>query len=444
MATDTDRTPGDGALVRNPVSLTGAWITTLSVFAFLTYLMLEQLGLLASPYSGLFGFVLVPLVFVLGLLLIPIGIWREGRRRRRGEAAWRWPSIDLGSARTRTVLITVAALTLVNLSILAIAAVGAAEYSESNEFCGQTCHVPMEPEYVSHRLSPHSRTDCVSCHVGPGATGAVTAKLNGTRQLYHLLGGSYSRPIPSARDRMPVPLDTCEGCHAPVPPDKQTVRTFTEYDDDETSSVWSTTTLTMYTGKNHWHARPDVVVEYIATDETLEEIPYIKVTEGGEVTEYLASETESRPEGTLRRMDCLDCHNRPAHQMTDPPEVVVDRAIERGVFDPAGLPFARRELVAAISDEYPDGAEARQGITARLQEAFGQGPRTAEAIALAERLYATNVFPAMKVTWGTYKNQLSHPDGSGGCLRCHDDDHMADRDEERVVRQDCELCHLEQ
>ena len=68
--------------MRNPVSIAGAWLTTLSVFAFVAFVALEQFGLLASPYAGLFGFMVVPAFFVLGLLLIPIGIWIEARRRR--------------------------------------------------------------------------------------------------------------------------------------------------------------------------------------------------------------------------------------------------------------------------------------------------------------------------------------------------------------------------
>ena len=44
--------------------------------------ILDAFGLLGSPYAGLFGFIVVPAFFILGLLLIPIGMWREGRRRR--------------------------------------------------------------------------------------------------------------------------------------------------------------------------------------------------------------------------------------------------------------------------------------------------------------------------------------------------------------------------
>jgi hypothetical protein len=55
-----------------------------------------------------------------------------------------------------------------------------------------------------------------------------------------------------------------------------------------------------------------------------------------------------------------------------------------------------------------------------------------------QQLYATNVFPAMNVTWGTHANNLGHTD-SPGCFRCHDDQHKTS--DGRVIRQDCDLCH---
>lgn len=439
--------PDEPGLVRNPLSLIGAALTTVSAVAFLNYLALEAFGLLESPYSGIFGFVALPALFVFGLLLIPLGIWREGRRRQHGHAAWRWPAIDLQHARTRGIAVIVLALTVVNLSILAVAAVGVVEYSESNEFCGGTCHVPMQPEAVAHQLSPHAQVDCVSCHVVAGAAGMIDAKLNGTRQLYHVAAGTYPRPITSARDRIPAPEDTCQTCHSAVDPSREVTRVYTEYDSDEASSVWETTTLSMKSGEAHvWHMRPDVVVEFIATDETLEEIPYVRSTVAGETTEYLWPEFDSPPEGELRRMNCLDCHNRPAHQLTETPERIVDRAIANGTID-TSLPFTRRELVNALIEEYPDEEAARDGIARQLGEALGTGPGAADLVAFAQRTYATHVFPAMNVTWGTYRSMLDHSDGSSGCFRCHDDAHEAigappDVDVP-VISQDCESCHTE-
>lgn len=166
----------------------------------------------------------------------------------------------------------------------------------------------------------------------------------------------------------------------------------------------------------------------------------------GRATEYFASGVTSRPAGELRQMDCLDCHSRPAHTMAASAEEAVDRAIASESVS-RKLPFVRRELVAALGVSYPDENTALAGIASRLTS-FYQGRRSANpalvtaAIDAGQRLFRTNVFPEMKVTWGTYRNQLGHSDDVPGCFRCHDDEHKAS--DGRLVRQDCELCHKEQ
>jgi len=440
---DTRAPGGEPALARNPVSIAGAWLTTLSVFAFATYLGLDAFGLLASPYAGMFGFLLIPALFVLGLLIIPIGIWIEGRRRAKGHQAWHWPLIDLGERRTRVVATAIVGLTLLNVAILAVAGVGVVHYSETNSFCGQICHTQMEPEFTAHQLSPHSRVNCVDCHVAPTAAGFVTAKMNGTRQLYELVAGTYSRPIPSARHRMPVPSVTCEGCHSPMSPDRQVMRVFREHKDNEASTEIATS-LTMFSGKAHWHARPDVVVEYVASDATLTTIPYVKMTTNGQSTEYFAEGVTAPPAGQpLRRMDCLDCHNRPAHTLASTPAQVVDAAIVRGEVS-TKVPSVRSEMVEALAEERPADVDGSRAIVERLTKVFGTStPEARQAIEAGERLYKQNVFPRMRITWGTYSNQLFHVDNTG-CFRCHDDTHTVKGDAEKKVKQDCDLCHKEE
>ena len=119
----------------------------------------------------------------------------SGRRRIALQAPAILAVVDMSS-----IMAAVAILTLINLVIIAVASVGAVEYTESNRFCGQLCPVPMQPEYTAHQAGPHAKVACVSCHVAPGASGAVTAKMNGTRQVYRLVTGTYSRPIPSPRE----------------------------------------------------------------------------------------------------------------------------------------------------------------------------------------------------------------------------------------------------
>jgi len=424
------------------MSLGGVSVAGVSLAAFLGFLVLDSLDLLTGPYSGLFGFLLVPACGLVGLSLIVLGFWRETRRRRRGRTPWRWPVIDLTPARTRKVVAGVAVLALTGGGLLAVALVEAVEYSESNAFCGPTCHVPMQPQATAYQAGAHARLDCVRCHVAPGAAGSLAAKMNGPRQLYRLLTSTYSRPVRSSRSRMPVPAETCGSCHGAVEPELQTVRTWPRYADDETSTVRPPVRLIMLAGRSHWHARPGVLVEYQESRDDSREVVYIRATIDGEVTEYFASGGD-RSEAPLYRMDCLDCHSRPAHRLTESAEQLVDRALFRGDVTGASLPFARASLVDVLTREYPDRDSAAVRIAARLRELFGEGPDTDDAIAVAQGLYNTHVFPAMNVGWGTYQTQMQHQGERGGCFRCHDGQHVTRTGPTRTVRRDCSLCHLQ-
>ena len=68
--------------------------------------------------------------------------------------------------------------------------------TESDEFCGALCH-PNYPEYVTHEVSDHARVECGTCHIGPGLTPKVMAKVYGVEELYLLVTNTYERPIPS-------------------------------------------------------------------------------------------------------------------------------------------------------------------------------------------------------------------------------------------------------
>lgn len=429
-------------LTRNPTSLAGAGLTTLSAAAFLIFLVLEAFGVLISPYSGLIGYLLIPAFFVLGLLLIPLGMWRERRRRTQGAAPWAWPTLDFNRPRTRVITTAIVLLTIVNVSLIALASVGVVHYTESNEFCGQVCHAPMAPEFSAHQVGAHARVDCVQCHVAPGAKGFVAAKTNGTRQLYLFMRGTYSKPIPEPHDRLPAVTGTCAECHTPGRPPRDVVRRVAAYNDDETSSD-NSSELTMLMAANHWHARADVNVEYVATDAARETIPYVRVTApGGAVTEYFADGVTERPAGVTKRMDCLDCHNRPAHTFAATADRAVDGAIASGAL-PTSLPYTRRDVMAALKKDYDTADAGASGIRGDLMAAFaaagaGRQDEIDRTIAAATRVYRENVFPSMKITWGTYPNQMGHSD-TLGCFRCHDDSHKSKSG--TLIRQDCELCH---
>ncbi len=104
---------------------------------------------------------------------------------------------------------------------------------------------------------------------------------------------------------------------------------FREHKDNEGSTELATT-LMVFSGKEHWHTRSDVVVEYAATDDTLDKIPIRARDQGGQSPSTCRERDRApgRPAGCS--MDCLDCHNRPAHALASTPAQVVDPAIVRG------------------------------------------------------------------------------------------------------------------
>ena len=445
-------------MLRHPLSIVGAWLVTLSAFVFLFVFLIDLFGFHSNPYFGLVFFLIVPMVFVLGLVLIPLGIMLQRRRQRKGLEPRRLPRIDLNDPIHQRTIAIILALSIVNVLIVSLAAYRGVEYMDSSEFCGQVCHTVMAPEYVAHREGPHSRITCVECHVGSGAQSYVYYKLNGMRQLAHLVTGHYPRPVPSPVLNLRPARGTCEMCHSPETFHGDEVKIVPEYANDEKNTS-NSTRLLMHVGGGipefglgagiHWHTNPQIEIDFVATDEKRQEIPYVRMKGAdGKVHEYRAPGTDETKIGTVqpRRMDCVDCHNRPTHEFLATPERAVDMALARGAIS-SSLPFVRRETVEALKAAYPDTATADREIEKRLR-AFYRTAHGADAppdaaqldrvVAAATFLYSRNVFPRMNVTWGTHPSNLGHTDAPG-CFRCHDDQHKTA--DGRVIRQDCELCH---
>ena len=431
-------------------------LTTASALFFIFLLVIIVLGRLENPYTGLVVFVMVPAAFVVGLLLIPIGLSVERRRTARGLAAPAWPRIDLNDPAIRRTIFVLFAATVINLGIISIASYGTVEYTESQAFCGQACHAVMEPEFVAHQSGPHGSVHCVTCHVGPGAGGFLAAKINGTRQLWLAVSGSHSRPIPTPLRTMPDVRTSCEQCHWPDRFVGDKVKVIYEHANDE-ANTQTATTVRLHVGGPiagtgtgsgiHWHMNRGNEVEYVALDEKREQLPYVRVaTADGRVREYFGegvtpAQIEGRPR---RRMDCLDCHNRPAHRFSPSPEREVDGALGAGQIS-RKIPFIRQEAVRALGGEYATQELALREIERSIRAAMNAGlPRTFEeadlqrAIGVTQAIYRRSVFPSMRVGWGTYPNQIGHTI-STGCFRCHDEGHKTG--EGITISQDCELCH---
>src|SRR5262249_51742832 len=146
-------------------------------------------------------YLILPFFFLLGLSLIPVGIWRTKKLRRKIEVVRKsapdtyYPSWDFNDYRVRKTAVLVIVATVVNVVILSTATYKAVHYMESVEFCGPVCHTVMKPEHMAYLASPHARVSCTSCHIGPGAPWFVKSKLSGVRQVFAVTLKTYSRPI---------------------------------------------------------------------------------------------------------------------------------------------------------------------------------------------------------------------------------------------------------
>src|SRR3954454_17729203 len=152
-------------LARNPVSIAGAALVTISAVLFLFVDLIETLGIHTNPYIGMVFFLVMPGMFLFGLVLIPFGMYRENRARHAGYVRPPgWPVLNLNDPRQLRITGIVAALTVVNVVIIALAGFQGVHYMDSTQFCGQVCHEVMQPEFTSHLAGPHARVGCVQCH----------------------------------------------------------------------------------------------------------------------------------------------------------------------------------------------------------------------------------------------------------------------------------------
>ncbi len=411
----------------NWITSLGAALMTLAVLGFLTITAMQNLGgVWAGPYTGLIGAVVAPLVFVAGLLLVPAGllVYRRHLRER----------IDSLGDRPMKLARAVVVLTAINFAAVATAGYGSVHYMGTVQFCGKACHAVMEPEHVAFLRGPHSRVDCVKCHVEPTAGGFVHSKLNGMNQLVSFLRDTYHKPVPTPVAHLADAHLTCEQCHNPEKYLGTKLKVRPHFREDEKVSGY-TNVLLMRTGGTapdgrsvgiHWHVHPDAVVEYVAADDKRSEIPWLQVRkpDGSTVVYAADGHDHRRPEGQLRRMDCTDCHNRTGHAF-EMPDQALDEAIAAGLIS-RELPFVKRFAMEALNTDWTRQGAA-DGIRQHLQQAYARSgllneqnrQRLEQAIDQVTRIWTRNVYPDLNLRWGTYQDLAGH----AGCFRCHDGKH---------------------
>ena len=348
------------------------------------------------------------------------------------------------------------------------------EYSNSPQFCGTTCHT-MPPEFSTYLVSPHARVPCVDCHIGRGLLiEQFTRKTGHMRLIFSTLTNNYEYPIFVSTLR--PARETCELCHYPQKFSDDSLRVLNRYSNDAQNAPYQVFLL-MHTGGGshreglgrgiHWHI--ENLIEFIATDDHEQEIPWVRVTTvEGEVDEYVAEDatidTENLEQYEIQEMDCITCHNRISH-LIETPRNLVDTALYRGDL-PSDIPAIREQAIALLEEHSLPQAEgvhvsevpqliAQQAPAladgnvsfASLEDFYRQNypefysensDQVAEAIAVLEEIYASNTYPQQLLDWNTHPNNIGHRDWPG-CFRCHDGRHF--NAEGEAIRLECNLCH---
>lgn len=442
----------------NIFSLVGMVLVVVATGLMLAFFAYGLISETESPYLGMMTYFLFPGMLIFGLILIPVGALRVRHwRRLQGDAEIPpFPRIDLNNPHKRYLFIFFIVATCLLVLIVAIASIQGYEYTESVPFCGELCHVVMEPEHTAWSNSPHAKVKCVECHVGPGAAWYVKAKISGMYQLYAVMAHVYPAPIGTPIEHLRPARDTCEQCHWPEKFYSGRQKVFYHYAPNEANTAREINMLIKIGGTPktpnargiHWHIGTEV--KYIARDRKRFDIPFIAVKEkDGRITEYMNTEAPlTRAEidaGDKRLMDCIDCHNRPTHIYHSPSQEM-DENFVSGRIDQS-LPYIKKVAVELLSKPYKSTEEAMAAIAAGIpvyyaknypQVANRQADAVKKAVVEVQKIYSKNFFPKMKVSWNTYPNHIGHfyyP----GCFRCHDGKHKS-RDG-RTISKDCNLCH---
>jgi NapC/NirT cytochrome c family, N-terminal region len=437
-------------LSNNWLSLAGVVLVTTATVLWLFLLPSTLRGNPENPYIGILSYLVLPVPFFAGLILIPLGIWLK--RKREGYAGLYPPDFPAPSWRNkelRRLVYFVAATTFVNIVIGGELGYGAVNYMDSVSFCGQTCHNVMQPEFTAYQNSPHSRVECVQCHIGPGASWFVRSKLSGVGQVIAVTFNTYPKPIPTPVRNLRPARETCETCHWPQRNGQDRIRVIPKFAEDEHNTLTKSVLLVKIGGGNNGigihgtHLGPGVAIRY-SSDESRQNIPWVKYSGPGGKRVYATADakTQGLP---IREMDCMDCHNRPTHTY-ELPDRGLDRAMDAGDISRA-LPFVKKKALEVIKANYTSREEAAQKIPAAFEKFYESkypevwSQHRDQVTASARGVLAVwdrNVFPEMKVTWGSYPNNLGHMDFLG-CFRCHDGAHVTKGGDS--ITQDCNACH---
>ncbi len=348
-------------------------------FRFLQLFILDTISHFSNPYISILTWMVVPAFLIFGLFLTVFGELRERRKRKGGVSLISMVQVDLSRPRDRRNMAIFLSGSVVFLLLSAIGSYNSYQFTESVQFCGETCHTVMKPELTAHALGPHARVACAECHIGPGASWFVRSKLSGSYQVYAVLFNKYPRPIPTPIANLRPARETCEQCHWPnqfVGNLDQTIHYFlsdpsnTPYSIRMTLKVGGSDPLRGAGGRHslaHVRQQPGGVCRdgsgpaehRLGADDGC-----ARRGDGFQNQDF----TNNVPKDEVRTMDCIDCHNRPSHRFMSPDSAVA-LAMNLGQI-PRDLPWIKTNAVFALTRKYNTRPEAREGIATALAEHY--------------------------------------------------------------------------
>lgn len=443
----------------NPITYAGVFISLL-VFIIECFLFgMDFLSPYQSAYLGMFTYILLPPFLILGLILIPLGASWKRKDVKSGKSTIQAKVFyfDPSQPEHRNALFVFTVGTTVLLLMTAVGSYKAFHYTESVEFCGKVCHKIMEPEHVMYLQSPHAKVKCVECHIGAGADWYVRYKVSGARMVLSTLQKNYQRPIPTPVKNLRPAKETCEECHWPGKhfSSFELRKTYFPTEKSEDKS-WYIRMLVSVGGKEgegagiHAHMYKDNEVYYVADDEKRQSISWVKsVDKAGKEVIFTSEKSPYKnvapPQEKIRKMDCMDCHNRPSHHFRSPNDLMNEALVNKKI--DLSIPNIKSKGMEFLSAKYTTQAQAAVEIPAFLMKYYQEKyPEYAKdhkrelglAGQVLAEIFKNNFFPEMKARWDAYPENIGHWI-SPGCFRCHDGEHKSS--EGRVISRDCKSCH---
>ena len=449
------------ASFKTPLGMAGVSITTVFFVLSVLGLIAHAAGMIKNTYAIIITVILFPSGMFFGLLLIPLAVTMGRRKMFAGSLTKEGFKIDLGNNLHRKILLLVLVLSVVNIAVFTTVIYQGYHFMDNPAFCGAVCHTVMAPEYTAHERSPHANVACVECHIGPGIGGFLKAKFSGLRQLEGVLTGNYRRPVPTPVEELPPAALTCEKCHSPEKYFGNIKKTIISFSNENQEKPQKQDILLHLGGRDpitnsikgiHWHAGHTISIDYQPLNDKRMKIGAVKVTQAdGTIKVFTKGAKGKNNPLPWRRMDCTDCHNRPTH-IFDDLVAKVDFGLGSKKIHPE-IPGIRQDSLSILQKPYGSREKAAGHIVEDLKQlqekrngadfVTKNDKAITDSGTFLKETYLDNIWPTMKITWGTYKSQIGHRDAEAGygCFRCHDEEHATDSGD--TISQNCGLCHKE-